>query len=262
MIRLCWLALMVALSPVSLLCQHYPDRAAHQESLSTLPDSPWNPRAVPSDASGSGGKAPKDAAVYAPELSVPPEAHASYLAGMQYLRDQKPHEAEGAFRKAVELFPKYSSAFNGLGVALRDEKRLPEARTAFDQSLQLNPANSYAQKNLASLFLSTGTFGEAEQLLLTATKLTPHEPEPLLMLAYVELTLKHYDAALATTDGIDRKDRSHFPVRLMIRASALECTGHLKEAAREYEAYLKTAPDEAHAALARAALQRLQSRSN
>ncbi len=256
MVWRCFIAVALTLIPGRLLSQVYPDRAAHQESQTTLPNGPWNPRAVPSDSSVPLGTTSKGVSVYAPELNVPSEAHASYLLGIRLLREKKPNEAESVFRKAIQLFPKYSSAFNGLGVALRDQNRLVDAHAAFDQSLRLDPANSFAQKNLAALFLATGKLVEAEKLLRSATTLTPHEPETLLMLAYVELTLKRYEAALATTDLIDHKDRDRLPVVRMIRGEALESMGNLKEAARQYEAYLKTHPDDAHASFARDALQR------
>ena len=251
----CWMAVAIAIYSLNLAAQQYPDRQVHQDSITNLAN---NSLPFPGALSSGTEEKLKDAAVYAPELSVPEDARANYVTGLQFLQQGKADRAEQAFRKAAELYPKYSSAFNGLGVALRDQNKLGEARAALEQALLINPNNAPAQKNLAGLLLGQGKTDEAEQLLRKATNLQPHEPTGFVMLAYLELALKHYDAAVAASDAMGRKNWNKFPVVHMIRAGALEMNGHPKEAIAEYRAYLKCKPDESHAVIARHAIDRLR----
>ncbi len=52
------------------------------------------------------------------------------------------------FQKAIELDPKLAEAHLWLGVALRKANRNPEARKAFERSLQLNPNRVWARQQL------------------------------------------------------------------------------------------------------------------
>jgi superkiller protein 3 len=255
----CWMAVAIAICSLNLAAQQYPDREVHQDSITNLAN---NPQGFPGALSSGTEQKLKDAAVYAPELTIPDNARANYQLGLQFLQQGKADRAEKAFRRAAELYPKYSSAYNGLGVALRNQNKLEDARTALEQALLINPNNAPAQKNLAALLLGQGKTDEAEQLLRKATNLQPHEPTGFVMLAYLELALKHFDAAIAASDAMGRKNWNKFPVIHMIRASALERNGHPKEAIAEYQSYLKSKPDESHAAIARHAIDRLKLNSS
>lgn len=250
------IAILMVLSSVSLVAQVYPDRKVHQDSLTNVVNNPFGASLAP--ASPNPGNPSKDASVYAPELSVPDDARGSYILGLQYLKEGDAVQAEGAFRKAAEIYPKYSSAFNGLGVALRNQNKMKEASEALEQALQVNPNNADAQKNLAALLLSENKVSDAERLLQSATKLQPHEPEGMVMLAYVELELKHYEPSIAAADAMGRKNWKVYPMVRIIRARALEMSGRKKEAISEYQAYLKTRPDEEHAKTAKDAIARLR----
>jgi len=255
--RLVWTAILVLLWSANLVAQVYPNRKTHTDPLPNMVNNPFGASLAP--ASPDLKSAARDTSVYAPELSVPDDARASYILGLQYLKGGDAAKAEEAFRKAAEIYPKYSSAFNGLGVALRNQKKMKEASDALEHALQVNPNNADAQTNLAALLLSENRTADAERLLQRATNLQPHEPEGLVMLAYVELALKHYGPSISAADAIGQDGRKAYPVVRMIRARALEMSGRTREALSEYKAYLKTKPDEAHVKIAEAAIARLRS---
>lgn len=52
------------------------------------------------------------------------------------------------FRKAIQLDPKSSEAYLWLGIALRKQGSVEEARQAFEKSLALNPARVFAKQQL------------------------------------------------------------------------------------------------------------------
>ncbi len=66
--------------------------------------------------------------------------------------------AEETFREALGLDLNSSALHNGLGVALRGQKRNREAMAEFDQAVQANPSSSAARRNLFGA-ASTGVVG-------------------------------------------------------------------------------------------------------
>jgi Flp pilus assembly protein TadD len=67
------------------------------------------------------------------------------------LNSEDPVGAESAARKAIRFRPTYSSAYYNLGAALQKQDRTSEAIEAYQQSLQLNPANRSLQKTIELL---------------------------------------------------------------------------------------------------------------
>src|SRR5581483_5425162 len=61
---------------------------------------------------------------------------------------QKLEEAVAAYRKAIELSPAFTLAYNNLGVTLRDQKKLEEAIAAFRKAVQLSPTYALSRRNL------------------------------------------------------------------------------------------------------------------
>jgi tetratricopeptide (TPR) repeat protein len=72
-------------------------------------------------------------------------------AGNEALDDGDAKKAEELYRKATEKEPNHKWAWNNLGRALRSQKRLEEARKAFDRQIEINPYDEYAYANRGSL---------------------------------------------------------------------------------------------------------------
>ncbi len=259
-----FLGLTVALLVAApLLAQTSYPRDRHRDRMDTQitqTTRPWEPGASV-EVSAPPSKKNRAATLYAPELDVPPEASESYDQGLAALEHKEYPEAEKDFRHATEVFPKYSSAFNALGVALRRQEKKDDARTALLEALRLNPNNAPAQKNLAAMLLEEKKLDEAERLQRKATLLQPNDPSAFVMLAYMELMRKRYDEALTASVDMQKKKWKQFPVIRMIRAEAFEAEGKRHDAIDEYKAYLKSKPDEDHKAIAQHALQRLKQKN-
>ena len=56
-------------------------------------------------------------------------------------------EAIYRWEKAVEIDPKYASAYNDLAIAYEHEGQLDKARQAYEKALELDPNNSQIRQN-------------------------------------------------------------------------------------------------------------------
>jgi tetratricopeptide (TPR) repeat protein len=98
------------------------------------------------------GKRAKEAINKALELD--PRAAKNWLAravGNYYLPAALgggPDAAIADIKKAIELDPKSAEAYLWLGLSLRKAHRNPEARQAFQKSLELNPRRAWAKEQL------------------------------------------------------------------------------------------------------------------
>jgi serine/threonine-protein kinase len=77
------------------------------------------------------------------------------------VRESNLVEASGFYRVALALRPRSSAAYNNLGAALRDLKRLPEAIVAFDRAIELNPKHALAYYNRGNFHFAEGKLPQA-----------------------------------------------------------------------------------------------------
>ena len=72
--------------------------------------------------------------------------------------------AEAAYRQATTLNGKLPEAWNGLGHALKKQKRYTEALAAYDKALRLRPNFALAMQYLGELYVETGEIEKAREL--------------------------------------------------------------------------------------------------
>jgi len=126
-----------------------------------------------------------------PELA---EGHAAL--GLILLNDAKPlddpenklERAERSLRRALELDPSLSIAYNWLSSALQQQGRFEEANAVQKQGLLVDPLNPVMSVNLADRLKKLGERERAEQLLLRLTYL-PDPPG----IAYFGLRRLYFD---------------------------------------------------------------------
>ncbi|MCH8295062.1 tetratricopeptide repeat protein, partial [Candidatus Poribacteria bacterium] len=88
-------------------------------------------------------------------------------------------EAEDAFRKAIELDPKFALPWYNLGILLKDLERFEEAEDAYRKAIELDPKDTDPWYNLGHLFLrNLGRFGDAENAYWKAIELDPKDTNP------------------------------------------------------------------------------------
>jgi Tetratricopeptide repeat len=82
-------------------------------------------------------------------------------------------EAEGLYRKILQMRPNHLGISNNLGIALKDQGRLDEAATIFRGVLALSPNDALAHINLGNVLRLQGRLDEAESAFRSAIALKP-----------------------------------------------------------------------------------------
>jgi tetratricopeptide (TPR) repeat protein len=134
--------------------------------------------------------------LYRKAIEIDPEYSLAYNNLGKVLGDLKCYaEAEAAFRKAIELEPNHVAAYNNLGIVLRDLKRYDEAEAAFRKAIELDPnKSSIYLLALASIHKKLGQQSESNQYIAQARMLL--ELDDWYNLACVESVSGNTDAAI------------------------------------------------------------------
>lgn len=205
-------------------------------------------------AAGPGGT------VSAVDLNVPPKARKEFSKGLEEMNQGNMAGAKKHFEKAIQEYPKYSSAYNNLGAVEMKLKDPVAARAAFEKAFELNDKNADAATNLARIKLDANDFTGASVLLNKALTVQPTDPKALILLAYCQFNTQQFDAALASAEKVHQGELDHFPMAHLIAARVREMKGDNAGAQRQYEAYLKESPDGPQAAMAKEGLVRMQAK--
>ena len=89
--------------------------------------------------------------------------------------------AERLYREAIAIDPKLPEAWNGLGHALKKQKRYDEALAAYDEALTLRPGFPLAMQYLGELYVETGQIDKARALLAKLRPLDQKNADRLAM---------------------------------------------------------------------------------
>ncbi|HEY5403232.1 MAG TPA: tetratricopeptide repeat protein, partial [Pyrinomonadaceae bacterium] len=93
--------------------------------------------------------------------AYPNDERAHFNLGGYYFGQQDFKQAITHYKRATELDPKYSTAFNILGYAYRQDGNYGDAETAFKKYIELIPADPNPYDSYAELLLKMGRFDEA-----------------------------------------------------------------------------------------------------
>ena len=202
-----------------------------------------------------------DAARLALTPIVPEAASQEFKLGSKEMDKKDWEEAKDHFQKAIAAFPKYAEAFNNLGqveIQLKDGKNAVEA---FRSATQIDPTLQQANLYLGQFYYENIQYKEAEPYLLHASADQPKSAKLLTALANTEMQNGKSDLALANARKVPSlPDHKQFAISHLIVAQALTEKGKDDEIAKEYEEYLKEAPDSPLAPRVKDALAKLKSK--
>ena len=128
----------------------------------------------------------------------PNDIDALQYLGWMNLRSGKPAEAEGRFRRAVELQPKGADGLRGLAESLEAQKR-PEAVAAYREYLEVKPDDARAHARLIHLLMDQGQ-NDAALAELDRTDAGSPSVESLKLRADIQVAQKKWTDAIATLD--------------------------------------------------------------
>lgn len=192
---------------------------------------------------------------------VPDAAQKEFTLGSKEMDKKHWEEAKDHFQKAVAAFPKYAEAFNSLAlveIQLKDDKGAVEA---FRSATQIDPTLQEATKYLGQFYYENKQYKDAEPYLLRCAANQPQSAQVLTVLANTELQNGESDLALANARKVPSlANHQQFAISHLIVAQALDGKGKDDEIAKEYEKYLKEAPDSPLAPRVKDALAKLKSK--
>ena len=93
--------------------------------------------------------------------AYPNDERAHFTLGGYYFGQQDFAQAITHYKKATELAPDYSTAYNILGYAYRQSEQYADAENAFKKYIELIPNDPNPYDSYAELLLKTGRFDEA-----------------------------------------------------------------------------------------------------
>ncbi len=146
---------------------------------------------------GSGDKAGAAETLHAVLRLDPKDLNAINYLGWSAINNGKPAEAEGQFRRALEIDPHAPGALKGLAESLDAQKR-PEATDAYRSYLVQAPNDSEARARLIHLLVDQEKYDEALAELDHSGSGKPDSLESLKLRADIQIAQKKPDAAIAT----------------------------------------------------------------
>jgi tetratricopeptide (TPR) repeat protein len=140
------------------------DFFAHLKQAGALSDKASEGERLMILALEAGGNAnPAKALEYVQELvtKYPNDERAHFLLGNALFGQQQYDKAIEQYRKATEINPTFSPAYNSLGYAYRPLERYADAEVAFKRYIELIPGDPNPYDSYAELLMKTGRFDES-----------------------------------------------------------------------------------------------------
>ncbi|MGE5412727.1 MAG: tetratricopeptide repeat protein [Syntrophomonadaceae bacterium] len=166
------------------------------------------------------------------------------------LRDNRPAEAEKAFRECLKDDPKNPEVLDGLGVAMLMQARYKDSLGPFDKAVALAPENGSFRNNRGVSLMELGRFKDAQQDFTIAAASQNSDDRLSGTINLGRLWQRQGDYAAAESEfstAIARDPKTY--AAFMGRAVARESSGNLQGAAEDYLTAVKLDPSNADANL-------------
>jgi len=189
------------------------------------------------------GKLDEALDAYRKALEIDPKfANAWYNMGIVFEEQGKLDEALDAYRKALEIDPKLANAWIGMGNTLNNQGKLDEALDAYRKALKFDPKNALAWNNMGAVLNSQGKLDKALDACRKALEIDPKYADAWYNMGIVLRKQGKLDEALDAyrkTLEIDPK----YADAWYNMGVVLHKQGKLDEAISAYRKYLEIVPD-------------------
>lgn len=147
-------------------------------------------------------------AAFQEAVSIAPGYYeAYYQIGMADLTLNKRDDAEGSFRKSIQLSSdKYGEADIGLGTMMLDKSAFTEGEKILRHGIDLSPGSWLGHYELGRALLNENRIDEAEKPAEQARSLAPNVPIVYRLLSNIHLRKENYIALLEDVDAYIRLD--------------------------------------------------------
>lgn len=202
------------------------------------------------------GPAEEGQTISAVSLSAPKDAKKAYDKGLGAIKKQKYEDAQNDFEKAVEAYPKYSTAWYELGLLQAGQGKMDMAHKYFDKASECDPKFVKPYIQISILELQASKWQDLADVTAKLVKLDPFGyPEAFYYNSVANYNLHHFEAAEKSAVAAERLDTRHaIPQVSHILGLILVLKKDYAGAAEHFKAYLQYAPDAKDAAKVRAQL--------
>ena len=189
--------------------------------------------------------------VSALDLDAPNGAIVEFNRARTLLKAQNSKEAIKQLQKAIAQYPKFVSAYVGLGLAYVDQEDPVKARSEFETAAKLDDKFPGSFLHLGRLALSQNDFPAAESALEKAAALQPKDVSILSVLAYAQNGTQQYRHALETVQRVHALDHKGMANVHYVAASAAMSLNDFETMERELTLFLSEDATNAFAPVAR-----------
>lgn len=196
--------------------------------------------------------------ISASQLSIPDKAHREYEEAQKALSHPDVPAAVAHLKRAVEMAPQFSTAWNQLGTIAYQQRKYPEAAGYFRKALAADKNSFEPLVNLGGVLLNLGKISEALQYNRFAVLRRPNDALANAQLGMSYFLSGNLDEAQKYLTISERLDPAHFSHPQLLLAEIHMRRGETAAAIAELEDFLKRHPDDAEAPRAKEAIVRLR----
>jgi tetratricopeptide (TPR) repeat protein len=188
---------------------------------------------------------------------IPPPAHKEFDLGKQRMQAQDAKGSLQHFQKAIDLYPNYAEAYQLMGVVNMETGKLADAEPQLAKATEIEP-------NLATAFFALGIcrnqmakYPEAETALARGLELEPTSPDGHYHIAEAYWNLGRWDDSEPHARKALALKPDLAPAHVLL-GNALLRKHDAPAALKEFQEYLRLAPQGEFAPATRAAVERLE----
>jgi superkiller protein 3 len=206
------------------------------------------------------GKTEEGRTVSAVSLAAPKDAKKAYEKGLDALKKKRFEDAQNSFEKAIELYPKYATAWFELGRLRAAEQKFDLARGSFDQAVKADPKYVQPYLQISMLDMMAKRWQALADITDQTVRLDPFDyPQAYFFNSVANFNLRNMEAAEKSAVEAERLDTRHqFPKVSHLLGLILADRKDYAAAAVKFKDYLRYEPQASDAATVRSQLSMLE----
>jgi tetratricopeptide (TPR) repeat protein len=177
------------------------------------------------------------------QLSIPDAARQKVFESQKDLARQDVEAAVARLKEAVQMAPKYTEAWNSLGVISYQTRDYAQAEHYFRKALEISPGDWTPAVNLGGVLLNLKRPEEALEYNKFAEKAHPDDALANSQLGMNYFYLRQFDQAEQYLSAAERLDPSHFSHPQLMLAEIYARRGDKSSTLRELRDFVNRFPD-------------------